>query len=174
MTSVGNIVFETAAGTGTGDLTLAAMPYYRRFSDAFGTGSGNTFYYCIRHQSANEYEVGVGYCSSSNTLVRSSVIESSNSNALVNFTVGDKDIINDVPASLQLIPGAKPLGSANTFPTVNGAGTALNYVYATNQSLQTVDNVTFNSVTFYGQSKTVQQQLDEKLDLVSYTYFGGR
>jgi hypothetical protein len=102
MTQVSNIVIETATGTGTGNLTLAELPFYRRFSAAFGTGSGNQFYYCVRHRSANEYEVGIGYCSDANTLVRDSIIESSNSNNAVNFTAGDKDCINDVPASLQL------------------------------------------------------------------------
>jgi hypothetical protein len=36
------------------------------------------------------------------TLVRSSVIESSNANAPVSFSAGDKDCINDIPANLQL------------------------------------------------------------------------
>jgi hypothetical protein len=104
LTAIGNIVIETATGSGTGNLTLALFPYYRRFSAAFGTGSSNTFYYCIRHRTADEYEVGVGYMSDADTLVRDSVLESSNSNALVNFTAGDKDCINDIPAAYQ-VPG---------------------------------------------------------------------
>lgn len=39
------------------------------------------------------------------------------------------------------------IGSANAIPTVNAGGTAFNYIYATNQSTQTVDNVTFATVT---------------------------
>lgn len=111
MVAIGNIVIETATGVGTGALTLAAFPYYRRFSDVFGTGAGNTFYYCIRHRTVDEYEVGIGYCSAADTLVRSSVIESSNANALVNFSAGDKDCINDIPASLQTINGVPYTGA---------------------------------------------------------------
>lgn len=103
----GNIVFEFTTGTGTGNLTLSdtssdsPAKYFRRFSDAFGTGSSNTFYYCVRNRDLLEYEVGIGYMSDANTLVRSSVIESSNSNNLVNFSAGSKDIISDMPANLQ-------------------------------------------------------------------------
>ncbi len=60
------------------------------------------------------------------------------------------------------VSGLLPLGAANTIPTVNAGGTALNYIYATNQSLQTVDNVTFNSVTL--PAGNVQTQLDTKID----------
>lgn len=101
MPAIGNIILETGTGAGTGNLTITTYPFFRRFSDAFGIGSGNTFYYCIRHRSVDEYEVGVGYASDANTLVRSTVMESSNANTFVDFTAGDKDVISDLPASLQ-------------------------------------------------------------------------
>lgn len=43
--------------------------------------------------------------------------------------------------------GIATIGTANQIPTVNAGATALNYLYAINQNIQTVDNVTFNSAT---------------------------
>ena len=51
-----------------------------------------------------------------------------------------------------VIPGALPLGAANRFMTVNAGGTAVEYVYAVNQNLQTVDSPTFAGVTLSGQT----------------------
>lgn len=39
--------------------------------------------------------------------------------------------------------GIGTIGSANQIPTVNAGGTALNYLFATNQNTQTVDKPTF-------------------------------
>lgn len=103
----GNLVFQFTAGTGTGSLTLASMPtdtppqYFRDFATVFGTGSGNKFYYCARHRAATEFEIGIGYMSDATTMVRDSVIESSNANVAVNFSAGTKDVVGDIPASLQ-------------------------------------------------------------------------
>lgn len=102
MPSIGNLVQETTTSSGLGSLTLTASVGKQRFSGEFGTGSGNTFYYFISNQTANEWEVGIGYMSDTNTLVRSSVIESSNSNMIVNFTGGTKDVVNDLPAAYQV------------------------------------------------------------------------
>lgn len=97
----GNLVYQSSTTTGTGNLTVAAITGFRNFSDEFSTGSSNTFFYCIRHTTANEFEVGTGYMSDATTLVRSSVIESSNANALVNFSAGTKDVVSDIPAGVQ-------------------------------------------------------------------------
>lgn len=48
------------------------------------------------------------------------------------------------------VSGLLPLGSANTVATVNAGGTAINYIYAINQSLQTVDTPTFAGISFGG------------------------
>jgi hypothetical protein len=107
MPSVGNLVIQTTTGTGTGNLTLASLAagsppyYYRNFADVFGTGAGNTFYYCIRNQAAAQFEVGVGYMLSATVMVRAAVLESSNANALVNFGAGTKEVICDMPAVYQ-------------------------------------------------------------------------
>ncbi len=84
---------------------------------------------------------------------------------------GSYNDLTDKPTIPTVPSGLTPLGAANTFPTVAAGGSALEYTYATNQSLQTVDNVTFNSVTL--PAGNVQTQLDAKVDYISYSYFGG-
>ena len=101
MTSIDNLVHETATSTGTGNFTLSNKDGRQSFNAAFGTGGNDVFYYFISHQSAAEWEVGTGSLSASTTLVRDTVLASSNSDAAVNFGAGTKDVTNDVPASVQ-------------------------------------------------------------------------
>jgi hypothetical protein len=103
MPSPANLVHMQSASTGTGNLTVAAVNGKQSFGTAFGTGSTtDVFDYFISNQSAAEWERGTGHMSSSTTLVRDTVIESTNSNSAVNFSAGTKDITNDVPAAKQV------------------------------------------------------------------------
>lgn len=97
MSIVADRVKESATTTGTGDFTLGgAASGYQTINAALGT---NVFFtYAIRHQSADEWECGEGYLSGSTTLVRHRVTESSNADALVNFSAGTKDVIITVIA----------------------------------------------------------------------------
>ncbi len=98
-TTAADLVYQTSIGTGTGNLTLVSVSYYRTFAAAFPSNSVSArFFYCIRNRSASEWEIGLGYISAG-ALVRHTVIASSNANALVNFTGGTKDVVNDVPAA---------------------------------------------------------------------------
>lgn len=82
-------VKETTTTTGTGDVTLAgAASGYRDFQSTFELGE--RFYYCIA--GGTEWEVGYGNLSGTTTLVRETVLESSNAGALVSFAVGTKDV----------------------------------------------------------------------------------
>lgn len=91
-------VQETTTTTGTGNITLAgAVTGYREFSSV--VSDSETFPYAIAHQSANEWEVGYGTASgSANTLVRTTILSSSNSGSAVNFSSGTKNVWLDVPA----------------------------------------------------------------------------
>jgi hypothetical protein len=94
-----NLVHEETTVTGTGDLTLSNVNGKQPFSTAFSTGSGNTFDYFISNRDAAEWEVGIGYMSSTATLVRSQVVETSvGTTAKVSLSAGTKDVANDVPA----------------------------------------------------------------------------
>lgn len=102
MPAPANLVHETSSSTGTGNLTLAAVNGKQRFSGAFSTGATqNVFDYFISNRGATEWERGTGHMSDANTLVRDTVIESTNSNNAVNFSAGTKDVCNDIPAGNQ-------------------------------------------------------------------------
>ena len=89
---------ETTATTGTGDITLAgAVTQFKTFASRFAV-NGDSFYYCIAGQTGGEWETGRGYLSSSTTLVRERVFESSNSDALVSFSTGTKDVFVTIPS----------------------------------------------------------------------------
>lgn len=103
MPAFGNLVYQTTTSTGSTNLTLAAVTGKRDFATVFGTGAGNTFYYFVSNRAASEWEVGVGYMSDATTLVRSSIIASSNGGSAVNFSAGTKDVANDVPAEYQVV-----------------------------------------------------------------------
>src|SRR5262245_20901970 len=102
MPAPSDLVHEITTSTGTGNLTLANVNGKRSFNTAFGTGGTNVFDYFISHQSAAEWERGTGHLSAASTFVRDTVIASSNSNAAVNFSAGNKDISNDLPAGKQM------------------------------------------------------------------------
>lgn len=90
-------VNETSTTTGTGTFTLAgAVTGFQSFS---AIGNGNTTYYAIVLQGGSEWEVGIGtYTSSGTTLSRTTVLSSSNSGSLVNFSAGTKNVFCDYPA----------------------------------------------------------------------------
>lgn len=86
-------VKETTTTTGTGNITTAgAVTGFITFNTAFGTGASNTFQYVIDSSGGSEWEVGVGYMSASTTLVRETILASSNSNAAVSFSSGTKNV----------------------------------------------------------------------------------
>ena len=93
--------------------TLAgAVLSYQSFS---AIGNGNTTYYTIAGQTGSEWEVGIGtYTSSGTTLARTTVISSSNSGSLVNFSAGTKDVFCDYPAGRAVIGGEGYVENAYT------------------------------------------------------------
>lgn len=88
-------VQETSTTTGTGTITLlGAVSGFQSFSVI---GNANTTYYAI--VGGTEFEVGIGtYTSSGTTLSRTTVLESSNSGSLVNFSAGTKNVFVTYPA----------------------------------------------------------------------------
>lgn len=87
-------VQETSTTTGTGDFTLSgAISGFKSFASRYSTG--DTFYYAVQAVDAvgvptGEWEVGLGTYSAANTLTRTTVLSSSNSDAAVNFSAGTK------------------------------------------------------------------------------------
>ncbi len=89
-------VKETSTTTGTGTITLAGAALgYQTFSA--GIGNGNSCYYAIYLSGSSEWEVGIGTVGTG-TLSRDTVLQSSNSDAKVNFSAGTKDVFVTYPA----------------------------------------------------------------------------
>jgi hypothetical protein len=98
---VADAIKETSTTTGTGNLTLAgAVSTFQTFAAV--CANNDTFFYRVAHQSANEWEVGFGtFVSATPALARTTIIESSNADAAVNFSAGTKDILLVAPAITQ-------------------------------------------------------------------------
>jgi hypothetical protein len=121
-------VKETTTATGTtSPITLAgAVTGFQSFS---AIGNGNTTYYTIALQGGSEWEVGIGtYTASGTTLSRDTVLASSNSGSLVNFSAGTKDVFCDYPAKRAVIGGEGYIENAatvNTSSTINTGNNAI-------------------------------------------------
>ena len=89
-------VRQTSTTAGTGTITLSGS--VTGFQDFSVIGTGNTTYYTIADQSGANWEVGLGTYTSPNQLSRDTVYESSNGNALVDFTSVIKDVFVTLPA----------------------------------------------------------------------------
>jgi len=112
-------VNETSTTTGTGTFTLAgAVTGFQTFS---AIGNGNTTYYAIVLQGGSEWEVGLGtYTSSGTTLSRDTVLSSSNSGSLVNFSAGTKNVFCDYPAPKAVYGDATDTAFEAQFAASNG------------------------------------------------------
>ena len=93
-------VKETTATTGTGTYTLAgAVGGFEAFSQV---GDGTDF------------EIGIGtYTASGTTLARTTILQSSNSDAAVNWTSGTRTIFCTLPAEKMIFNDAS--GNAQNF-----------------------------------------------------------
>lgn len=85
-------VQDTTQTTGTGALTLAASPPSGCRTFGSVCSIGDTLPYSIQHQTLDEWEDGIGTYSASNTLTRTTITNSSNGGAAVNFSAGTKDV----------------------------------------------------------------------------------
>lgn len=126
--TIANLVKQTSTTTGTGNLTLAsATGGFQTCYGAFGTAS---FFCFIAHTTSAEWEIGYYAMSDSTTLVRSSanIIASSNSGSLVNFSAGDKVIVNDLPATYQVSPIKQVRLCASTNVNISSAPSTIDGV----------------------------------------------
>jgi len=88
-------VKETTTTTGTGTYTLAGAE--AGFETFASVGDGNTTYYCCTD--GTDFEIGIGtYTSSGTTLARTTILQSSNSDAAVDWTTGTRTIFVTLPA----------------------------------------------------------------------------
>ena len=148
---VNDRVRESTTVTGTGTATLlGAIAGYQAFSVI---GNGNTCYYTISDQLGANWEVGIGtYTLSGTTLARTTVLKSSNANALVSFTAGTKDVFVTYPAETSVSGGG-----GGTYPTIQPS---LNLDFANTKLLD--PRITFvrnSTATYYdGQTTAMAEQ----------------
>ena len=107
-------VKETTTTTGTGTINLGgAATGFETF--VAGIGNSNVTYYCIAGQGTAEFEVGIGTVTdaSPDTLSRTTILSSSNSDSAVDFSAGTKDVFCTLPASKTI----RELDTALNVPT---------------------------------------------------------
>jgi hypothetical protein len=138
-------VLETSTSTGSGDFVLAAaITGYRRFSSVLSVGQ--TCPYWIQAVDSNgnpsgAWETGIATYSASNTLTRTTVEESSNSNNAVSFAAGTKWVALD-PTAKFLTTGLRQipiLAGAMTPRTTNGAAAGTTETTTNKVMLSTLD-----------------------------------
>ena len=131
-------VKETTTTTGTGTVTLAGAS--TGFQSFAAIGNSNSTYYTIAAQTSTEWEVGIGtYTSSGTTLSRTTVLSSSNSGSLVDFTAGTKDVFVSYPAELAAFANGNGVVQEN-YTTLTGT-----YTMTTGKSGLSVGPVTISS-----------------------------
>jgi hypothetical protein len=148
-------VKETSVSTGTGAIALdGATGAYQAFSTI---GNGNTTYYCIAGQTTGEWEVGIGtYTTATDTLSRDTILASSNSNTIVTFSAGTKDVFITYPSEKGVWVDAS--GTSNYAATI---GTTPVNLGATATTLAGLTSV------------TVTQDPSVALDLATKQYVDG-
>ena len=93
-------VKQTSTSTGTGTINLSASAETGFETFVSGIGTTNSTFYCISHDGTADFEVGIGTVTdaSPDTLSRTTIISSSNSDNLVNFQTGTKTVFCTYPA----------------------------------------------------------------------------
>ena len=146
---VADRVKEVTTTTGTGTISLGgAQTNFVAFSSALS--DGDTTYYAIVDNNNVDYEVGLGtYASSGNTLARTTVLDSSNSGSLVNFSAGQKDVFITYPAdkSLRLDANGKIAGDQTFSGTVTLNADPISGLQAATK--QYVDNLTAAAIHYH-------------------------
>ena len=168
-------VKETSTTTGTGTLDLSgAVSGFQTF--VAGVGNSNTTYYAIVNRDEDEWETGVGTVTdaTTDTLARTTVIASSNSDSAVNFSAGTKDVFTTLPASKAVyedanadvtLPDDLILGSDSSVLKFGAdSDTTLTHTDGTGLTLNSTNKLLFRDTGLYVYSST-----DGQLDLVADT-----
>jgi len=168
-------VKETSTTTGTGTLNLSgAVTGFETF--VAGVGDGNTTYYAIVNRDADEWEVGLGTVTdaSTDTLARTTVITSSNSDSATDFSAGTKDVFVTLPASKAVFEdGSNDVTLANDLILGSDSSvlkfgadsdTTLTHTDGTGLTLNSTNKLLFRDTGLYINSST-----DGQLDIVADT-----
>ncbi len=129
-------VRETTTTTGTGTITLGgAVTNFETFTA--NLSNSDTTYYAIVDNTNSDFEVGLGTFTASGTTLARSVLASSNSNNLVDFGAGTKDVFITIPASKMVVEDGSnnvSIGGTVTATAFSGSGASLTGVDVVNDT----------------------------------------
>lgn len=116
----GDRVQDVSTSTGSSDFTLAGTPPtgYVAFDSIFGHGGTYNFYYCIQSSTLSDWEVGLGHLSAATTLVRDTILASSNAGSVVSFSAGTKTVFSTIAAIGVAFPGVPQNSQSAAYTTV--------------------------------------------------------
>ena len=140
-------VNSTATGTSQTTFAIDNTPVTGFETFNTGIGVGNTTYYCIFNQGTSEFEVGLGTLSSTTNLQRTTIISSSNSDSVVDFQSGTKDVFCTLPASKAVFKDASNNVSLQADLTV---GALLKLPTNTANKILVADGTSFEEVDMSG------------------------
>tara|TARA_A100001011_G_scaffold388499_1_gene468251 strand:+ start:473 stop:1096 length:624 start_codon:yes stop_codon:yes gene_type:complete len=140
-------VNSTATGTSQTTFAIDNTPVTGFETFNTGIGVGNTTYYCIFNQGTSEFEVGLGTLSSTTNLQRTTIISSSNSDSVVDFQSGTKDVFCTLPASKAVFEDASNNVSLQADLTV---GALLKLPTNTANKMLVADGTSFEEVDMSG------------------------
>ena len=169
-------VQETSTSTGTGTITLAgAVTGYQSFAVI---GNTNTTYYTIADQSGSNWEVGIGtYYLANTSLARTTILASSNANAVVTFGAGTKSVFVTYPAEKAVYSDAGNVTTITNFVSSNVliTGGTISGTNVTVSGLGTMSTQNANAVAITGgniSSVVIQGGTINGAALTNVTYGG--
>jgi hypothetical protein len=163
-------VKETTTTTGAGTINLAgAVSGFQTF--VAGAGDGNTTYYAIEDANGTGWEVGLGTVTdaSPDTLARTTILASSNSDSAITLTSGTHTVFVTYPADKavfldsnnNLIPVSTPYGTITGDTTV----TTANVVVFANATSGAIDVTTY-AATSNGGKTLIIKKIDSSVNTV--------
>ena len=145
-------VKDTSTTTGTGTITLANSPPngFQAFSVL---GNGSTTFYCIEDANGTAFEVGIGTYTG-NTLARTTILESSNSDNAISLTSGTHTAFVTYPSN------RSTFNDEGLSPTFTASGTITAGKPVIQNTNGTVEQIYTNTtITNYDpQQATVQKE----------------
>jgi len=164
-------VKETSTTTGTGTINLAgAVEGFQTF--VAGVGNGNTTFYAIQDSGGTAWEVGIGTITdaSPDTLARTTVISSTNSDNAISLSSGTHTVFGTYPAGKAVYLDSSGNLSHRTIPYVTITGdttvTTSNEVVFVNASSGEVD-VTLYAASSNGGRKLIIKKTDSSGNAVN-------
>ena len=163
-------VKETSITTGTGTINLAgAVEGFQTF--VAGVGRGNTTFYAIEDADGEGWEVGIGTVTdaSPDTLARTTVLASTNSDNAITLSSGSHTVFGTYPAGKAVYLAGSGNLSHRTIPYTTITGdttvTASNEVVFVNASSGEVD-VTLYAASSNGGRKLIIKKTDSSSNAV--------